>query len=212
MSIRVLIAEKHQLLLDGLEIMLQRERDVVVVATCSDGVRALELAEEHVPDVVVLSRRLPRMSGLAVVREMRNKGIESAVVLLASEVSELEVMDALRSGVSGVLLKTMPSRMFVQCVRKVHAGGEWVEKNSMTRALQQLLRAEQSISEHASTLSTREIDVLRAVARGLRNRQVAERLFISESTVKVHLNNIYEKLQIGSRVELSLYAQEKGLI
>lgn len=212
MSIRVLIAEKHQLLLDGLEIMLQRERDVVVVATCSDGVRALELAEEHVPDVVVLSRRLPRMSGLAVVREMRSKGIESAVVLLASEVSELEVMDALRSGVSGVLLKTMPSRMFVQCVRKVHAGGEWVEKNSMTRALQQLLRAEQSISEHASTLSTREIDVLRAVARGLRNRQVAERLFISESTVKVHLNNIYEKLQIGSRVELSLYAQEKGLI
>jgi DNA-binding NarL/FixJ family response regulator len=211
MSIRVIIADEENLLLDGLEAIIEREADLDVVGRVVDEERVLDVLRQTRPDVLVLGRRLLTGDGLSLLRHMREQQITTPVVLIASSLTDAEMVQGLRLGVAGVLLKTMPARLLLQCIRKVHGGGEWMERESAGRALQRMLQ-QQGLDAQATALSLREIDVVRAVARGLRNRQVAEKLFISESTVKVHLSKIFDKLQVTSRMELSLYAQENGLV
>jgi DNA-binding NarL/FixJ family response regulator len=210
MSIRVIIADEENLLLDGLEAIIEREDDLDVVGRAVDEERVLDALRQMRPDVLVLGRRLLTGDGFSLLQHMREEQIVTPVVLIASSLTDAEMVQGLRLGVAGVLLKTMPARLLLQCIRKVHGGGEWMERESAGRALQRMLL--QGVDAQSTALSLREIDVVRAVARGLRNRQVAEKLFISESTVKVHLSKIFDKLQVTSRMELSLYAQENGLV
>ena len=210
MSIRLIIADEENLLLDGLEAIIEGEEDLDVVGRAVDEERVLDALRQMRPDVLVLGRRLLTGDGFSLLQHMREEQIATPVVLIASSLTDAEMVQGLRLGVAGVLLKTMPARLLLQCIRKVHGGGEWMERESAGRALQRLLL--QGVDAQSTALSLREIDVVRAVARGLRNRQVAEKLFISESTVKVHLSRIFDKLQVTSRMELSLYAQENGLV
>ena len=115
-------------------------------------------------------------------------------------------------GVRGILLKQMEPRLLVQCVRKVHAGDQWIERRTARLSLEKMLRREAGALEIASLLTLRESSILKMVAEGLSNKQIGEKLFITEGTVKVHLHNIFKKLQVNSRVALLRYAQEKGLI
>jgi DNA-binding NarL/FixJ family response regulator len=210
MSIRLIIADEENLLLDGLEAIIEGEEDLDVVGRAVDEERVLDALRQMRPDVLVLGRRLLTGDGFSLLQHMREEQIVTPVVLIASSLTDAEMVQGLRLGVAGVLLKTMPARLLLQCIRKVHGGGEWMERDSAGRALQRMLL--QGVDAQSTALSLREIDVVRAVARGLRNRQVAEKLFISESTVKVHLSRIFDKLQVTSRMELSLYAQENGLV
>ena len=211
MKIRIGLADDHAIVLDGLEQVLRLETDFEIVARASDGRAAIESVRLHRPDILVLDLRMPEVDGLGVMRELRDERLPTKVVLLTAELGEREVMDAIRLGVGGVILKSMASRLLVQCIRKVHAGGQWLEKESVGRAIQRMLTAEDSMTRAGKILSAREIDVVRMIGKGLRNKQIAEQLFISEATVKIHLHNIYGKLNIASRVELSLYARDKGL-
>jgi DNA-binding NarL/FixJ family response regulator len=210
MSIRLIIADEENLLLDGLEAIIEGEEDLDVVGRAVAEERVLDALRQMRPDVLVLGRRLLTGDGFSLLQHMREEQIATPVVLIASSLTDAEMVQGLRLGVAGVLLKTMPARLLLQCIRKVHGGGEWMERESAGRALQRMLL--QGVDAQSTALSLREIDVVRAVARGLRNRQVAEKLFISESTVKVHLSRIFDKLQVTSRMELSLYAQENGLV
>lgn len=212
MPIRLVLADDHPIVLDGLENLFHLEPDFQVVARCVNGEECLVAVRRHQPDVLVLDIRMPRKDGLAVLRELHRERQPSKVVLLAAELEEDEVLEALRLGVRGMVLKELAPQMVVQCVRKVYAGEQWLEKHAFSRALDTLLRREAGEREAATLLTPRELEMVGMVAHGLRNKEMSERLAISEGTVKIHLHHIYKKLQVENRVDLILYAQAKRLV
>ncbi len=212
MPIGLVLADDHPLVLDGLANLFSQEEDITVRARCRDGEETLRAARQHRPDVLILDIRMPVKSGLEVLRELHQEKLPTRVVLLTAGLDEDEVLEAVRLGARGVILKEMAPQLLVQCVRKVAAGEQWLEKRSFSRALEKMLRREAGARQVAGVLTPREIEIVRMVAQGLRNQQIADKLHISEGTVKIHLHNIYEKLQVDGRVALTLYARDKGLI
>ena len=211
MAIRLVLADDHPIILDGLESLFRMEQDIQVVARCVNGEEALQAVRQHRPDILILDIRMPAKDGLQVLREIQEDNLPTQIILLTVGLDEEETVEALRLGVRGVVLKEMAPQMLVQCVRKVHGGEQWLERRSVGRALEKLLWREAGAREVAGMLTPREIEIVRMVAAGLRNKEIADKLFISEGTVKIHLHHIYEKLQLDGRVELALYAQDKGL-
>ena len=211
MPITLIIANDHPIFLDGLEDIFRREPDFQVLARCLEGQAALRAVRQLKPDVLILDLRMPKMDGLGVLREMQEEKLPTRVVVLTAALDEDEVLEAIRLGVQGVVLKEMAARLVVQCVRKVHAGEQWLEKRSVSLALERLLKREAATREIAGLLTSREIEIVRMVADGLRNREIADRLYINEGTVKAHLHNIYEKLKVNSRLQLTRYARDKGV-
>ena len=212
MPIRVVLADDHPIVLDGLENLFRLEADFQVVARCVTGAESLATVRAHRPDVLILDVHMPGNDGLAVVREMQREKSPTKVVLLAAVLEEEEVVQALRLGVRGMVLKELAPQMVIKCVRKVHAGEQWLEKRAFSRAIDVLLRREAGEREVAGVLTPREIEMVGMVARGLRNKEMSEHLAISEGTVKIHLHHIYRKLNVENRVELILYAQAKKLV
>jgi DNA-binding NarL/FixJ family response regulator len=210
--IRVVLADDHPLFLDGLDQLLKLAGDFDVVARCASGREAIDAVEQHAPDLLVLDLRMPDVDGLSVVRELRRRGNAVRIVVLTAILPEHDLLEAIRCGVSGAVLKEMAPRLLLQCLRKVHAGGNWVENRAVHAALEGALRREAGAREAAQQLTAREIDLVRMVAEGLRNKEIATRLFITEGTVKTHLHNIYRKLQVETRIAVRQYAEEKGLI
>jgi DNA-binding NarL/FixJ family response regulator len=159
----------------------------------------------------VLDLRIPGKDGLTVLRELKKDELATNVVLLTAAVDEEELAEAVSLGVRGLVLKELATKLIVQCLRHVHAGELWLEKRSVSNALEKLLRREAGRVEVAHVLTPREIEIVKQVAVGLHNTEVAKSLFISEGTVKMHLHNIYGKLRLDSRLKLSRYAQEMRL-
>jgi two-component system, NarL family, nitrate/nitrite response regulator NarL len=212
MPIRLVLADDHPIVLEGLEQLFRAQQDFAVVARCQDGAETLRAVRQHRPDVLLLDIRMPAPDGLPVIRELQRDGLPTRIVLLTAALEEDDVVEAVRLGVKGVVLKEMAPQMLVECVRKVAAGEQWIERRSLTMALDKVLRREAGFREVSAVLTPREIEIVRLAAQGLRNQAIADRLHISEGTVKVHLHNIYEKLGIDGRVALTLYAREKGLL
>lgn len=211
MSIRLVLSDDHPIVLDGLELLFGLEGDFEIVARCRDGFETLEAVREHTPDVLVLDVRLPGKDGLEVLRELRDEEAATRVVLLTAALGERELRDAVRLGAGGVVLKEMAPQLLVEAVRAVHGGGSWLEAGSVGPALRQLAEREAGARQLAEQLTPRELEIVRMVASGLRNKAIGERLFISEGTVKIHLHNIYRKLAVSGRLELAVYAQRRGL-
>lgn len=212
MPIRLVLADDHPLVLDGLTQLFASDADFDIVARCTDGEQALAATLRHRPDILVLDLRMPRKNGLAVLRELSAQQAGVRVVVLTAGLDENEVLEALRLGVRGVVLKEMAPQLLVQCLRRVHAGGQWLERGSVGRALEKLLHDAAGLHEVVALLTQREIGLVKLAAAGLSNREIAARLHITEGTVKVHLHRIYEKTKVKSRVGLTLYAREKGLV
>jgi DNA-binding NarL/FixJ family response regulator len=210
--IRLILADDHPIVLDALEQLFRVEPDFQVVARCRDGDEALREVRVHRPDVLVLDIRMPRRDGLDVLRTVRLENLPTRVVLLTAAVEEEQLVEALRLGVGGVVLKEMAPHLLLEAVREVHGGGSWLDKGSVSRIVSKLLHQDQDRKEVAQLLTPRELEIVRMVARGLRNRAIAEQLLISEGTVKIHLHNIYQKLAVDGRLELAVYAQAKGLV
>jgi DNA-binding NarL/FixJ family response regulator len=211
-SIRLVLADDHPIVLDGLETLFRLEPDFEVAARCVNGEETVVAVRRHRPDVLVLDIHMPRKDGLAVLRDLQHDKLPTKVVLLAAVLEEDEVLEAMRLGVRGMVLKELAPQMVVQCVRKVHAGEQWLEKHAVSRVMDSLLRREAGEREAANVLTPREIEMVGMVARGLRNKEMSKRLAISEGTVKIHLHHIYRKLKVENRVELILYAQSKRLV
>jgi DNA-binding NarL/FixJ family response regulator len=209
MPITLVIADDHPLILDALENLFRLEKDLKVVARCLDGEEALKAVRQHQPDILVLDIQMPAKDGLAVLREMRKEKLTTRVVILTATLNEEGLTEAVRLGVRGLVLKELAPKLLVQCIRKVHAGELWLEKRSVSSALERLLQGEAEKQEAAQALTSREIEIVKQLATGLRNSEIAKRLFISEGTVKMHLHNIYQKLGVDSRTKLTRYAQEK---
>jgi DNA-binding NarL/FixJ family response regulator len=211
-TMRVVVADDHPLLLTGLQRLLEDDKECEVLACCSTGAEVIAAVEKHRPNILVLDLHLPDLNGLDVVRALPLLDPPLRVVLLTGHIDEDQLIEALRLGVRGVVLKDMTTKLLVQCLRRVHAGGQWLEKDSASRAMAKLVRREAGARTLASLLTPREIDVARLVATACSNKEVAEKLFISEGTVKIHVHNIYEKLKVSRRAELIRIAEEYGLI
>jgi DNA-binding NarL/FixJ family response regulator len=212
MAIRVVLADDHPLILEGLEQLFRLEEDFDIVARCVNGVEAVEAVRRYQPDVLVLDIRMPGGGGIEALRSLQREKLPTRAVIFTAGLDEGEVVEAMRLGVRGVVLKSMPSQMLLRCLRKVHAGEQWLERRSAGRALERLLQREAGAKEAAAVLTARETEIVRMVATGLRNREIAASLIITEGTVKAHLHHIYQKLEMDSRVDLVRWAEEKGLI
>lgn len=214
MPIRLLLADDHPIVLDGLEQLFRFEDDFQVLGRCQRGEDVVPALLRLKPDVLVLDIRMPGHDGFAVLRQLkslRGRAPSTRVVILAVTLSENELLDAIRLGVRGIVLKEMAPRLLVECIRKVHAGGQWMEQNMAGQALDKLARNEAAEREVASLLTAREVEISRMIAGGLSNKEIAAKLFISEGTVKTHLHHIYEKLALHGRLELGFFVRDKGL-
>jgi two-component system, NarL family, nitrate/nitrite response regulator NarL len=211
-QISVVIADDHPIVLAGLQTLLQREPDISVIDGCADGIETLRAVAKHKPDVLILDLRMPRADGVAVLQQMKKAGSATRVVVLAAVVGEEELLEAIRLGAGGVVLKEMAAQFLVDCVREVHAGRQWFEQRAIGDAMEKFVRRDTASREMTSVLSRREIDVVRAVAQGLRNREIGERLGIAEGTVKLHLHTIYTKLGVDGRTALVVKLGEKAFL
>jgi DNA-binding NarL/FixJ family response regulator len=212
MSIRIVLVDDHPIVLQGLQHLFARHEDLVVVASCNSADAALEAARAERPDVVVMDLRMPHKSGLDLLAALGRELPGCRAVLLTAAITQDEVVEALKRGASGLVLKESPPEQLIACVRRVHRGEQWLDPDTVTRALQGVVDRDAARGELSRTLTAREIEIVQMVAQGLRNRTIGERLSITESTVKVHLHNIYQKLGVEGRLELVLVAQQKGLV
>ncbi len=209
---RLVLAAPHPIVLDALERLFGAERDLQVLARCGDSDETLAAIPRHRPHVLVLDPRLPGVAGLAILQQLQRDHSRTRVVLFVNTLSDDEAIEAMRLSVRGVVLKEQPPHQLVQCVRKVRAGGFWFERTAVGQALDTLLRRENGARDVAGVLTPREVELVRMVGLGVGSELIAERLAISHGTVKVHLHNIYRKLNLAGRVELMLFAREKQLI
>jgi len=211
MPIRVVIADDHPIVLEGLAQLFALEKDFEVVERCHDGEEALDAVERLNPDVLVLDVRMPKIDGLGVLRELAARKSPTRVVLLTAEITDDEVLDAVRLGVSSIVLKEKASQTLLQAARAASRGEQQLDDRSVRRALDHLLRREAGVAAARRVLTSRELEIVRMLAAGLRNKQIAEKLSITEGTVKIHLHSIYGKLGVSGRVELMIYAREHAL-
>lgn len=209
--IRIVLADDHPIVLDGLEQLFGTEPDLEVVARATSAEAAVRALEEFKPDVLVLDLAMPGQTGLWVMEQAAARALPARIVLLTAHVDEQQLLEAVRLGVAGVVLKEMAPRLLVECVRKVHAGERWIEKHSVARAMDRMVRRDSELQRLTRLLTPRELEIVRQVVEGLRNKEIAERLSITEGTVKIHLHNIYEKLGVTGRSQLILHATREGL-
>jgi two-component system NarL family response regulator len=216
--IRVLIVDDHALFRRGLEMVLAEEGDIEVVGEASDGTEAVEKAGQALPDVVLMDIRMPRSSGIEACRAMKELTPSAKIVMLTISDEEGDLFEAIRAGASGYLLKDIPLDEVADVVRAVHGGQSLINPSMAAKLLTEFAAlAKREESERAEQvpaprLTDREIEVLTLVARGMNNRDIARELFISENTVKNHVRNILEKLQIHSRMEAVMIALRDKLI
>ena len=212
MSIRLVIVDDHPIILEGLQRLFESNQDFQVLCACENGEKGLAAVRTTRPDVLLLDLRMRGATGLDVLETLSHERLDCRTVLLTAAVTDDDVVKALQLGVMGLVLKESAPETLVECVRRVHAGERWIEPEAMSRAFDRVSRRESAAREIAVKLTPRELEIVHMVAEGLRNRRIAERLFISEGTVKIHLHNIYEKLGVDGRLELAVHAREKGLV
>jgi DNA-binding NarL/FixJ family response regulator len=214
--IRVLIADDHALFRRGLEMVLEQEDDIDLVGQARDGAEAVAVAGEALPDVVLMDDRMPKVSGIEACRAIREVAPSAKIVMLTISDEEEDLFEAIRAGASGYLLKDIPLDEVAEAVRVVHGGQSVINPSIAGKLLTEFASMAWQDAEAqnvtAPKLTEREIEVLKLVARGMNNRDIAKELFISEGTVKSHVRKILEKLQIHSRMEAVMIAVRQKLI
>ena len=210
MTIRITIADDHRIILEGLEQLLRRERDFEVVGTATTGREALAVIRSELPDVAVLDVNMPEGDGLTVLRRVRAELPRVRLVLLTATLDDDQAVEAVESGVHAIVLKESAAVMLVDAVRRVAGGARVIDPTVASRAVGRMLERSEA-QNLAQTLSPREREIVTMIATGMRNKEIASRLAISEGTVKTHLHTIYRKLNVDGRVELAVYAVDHGL-
>ena len=206
-----MLVDDHPLIVKGLQALFAAEPDFEVVATCLTSAQGLAAVRTLRPDIVLLDVRMPDLDGFGVLRALSGEMSSPRIVLLTAEIDEHATLEALRLGVRGIVLKDMLSSELLECLRRVRAGEHWVEQRVVGRGLAGYVQREAATREISRVLTARELEVVRMVAGGLRSAGIADKLHVSEGTVKTHLHRIYEKLRVDGRVQLILLAREKGI-
>lgn len=201
--IRVLTVDDHPLVQEGITAIINSQSDMTVVAQAATGREGLDFYREHRPEITLMDLRLPDMSGIECVTAIRSEFAEARVIMLTTFEGDVDIQRSLVAGARGYLLKSMPPKELVEMIRQVHRGGKGIPISVATK-----------LAEHLADepLTARELDVLRHIGGGNRNRDIAERLSISEETVKVHIKHIMEKLGAADRTQAVAIAVRRGFV
>ncbi len=216
-KIRVMIADDHPIVRDGIRKLLSLEDDVAVIAEAADGRELLEKLKQEDPDIILLDLRMPNLDGLSALQTLQQMGCASKVIVLTASEDKNEFVQAMKLGCSGIVLKQTSPDLIVKSIRKVHAGEIWLDSHTTAAVMRQFAATTEQApppptrARERSPLSAREREIVALVAQGYKNKEMAEKMFISEQTVKNHLHNIFDKLGVSDRLELALYAIHKGL-
>lgn len=202
-AIRVLSVDDHPLLREGIGALINNQPDMVLAGEAANGAEAVQVFRQVLPDVTLMDLRLPDKSGIDTLIAIRAEFPEARVVMLTTFEGDVEIQRALQAGARGYMLKNMPPSELLDVIRQVHAGKKRIPPEIASQ-----------LAEHLSdeTLTEREVEVLREVAGGNRNRNIAEKLFISEETVKVHIKHIMEKLGAADRTQAVAIGVRRGII
>jgi DNA-binding NarL/FixJ family response regulator len=202
-KIRIMAVDDHPLLRQGIAAIINSQPDMELVAEASTGREGIQYFVQHTPDVTLMDLRLPDISGIDAMSAIRNQYPDARLIMLTTFDGDVEIARALEAGARAYILKSMPPKELVEVIRQVHAGRKRIPPNVAAR-----------LAEHIGeeSLTQRELDVLKHLAGGSRNRDIAERLLISEETVKVHVKHIMEKLGASDRTEAATIAVRRGII
>lgn len=211
MATTLVLADDHPIILEGLEQLFSRHKEFQVLATCATGEDAIAAVRQHHPDVIVLDVKMPHGDGLSVLKTIHDERLATRVILLTASMAEDEVLLAMEAGVWGMVLKETAAVSLIDSVRKVIRGERALDQSLIVRALDRAVERHSGLRNAAEVLSRRETEIVKMVAAGMRNKEIANKLFIGEGTVKTHLHAIYKKLGVHGRVELTLYAREHGI-
>jgi DNA-binding NarL/FixJ family response regulator len=210
---RILLADDHEVVRDGLRLVLDSEPDLEVVAVASDGIEALERARDEDIDLAILDVSMPRMTGLQAARELNRQRPELRVLMLSMHDDERYFFEALKAGASGYVLKTAANRDLIEACRATMRGEPFLYPAAVTALIRDYLdRAGRGEAAPDDPLSPREVDVIKLIAEGHTSEEIADLLYISRKTVDRHRANILEKLGMRNRVELARYAIRRGLV
>jgi two-component system NarL family response regulator len=213
--IRVLLADPHALFRRGVRLVLDDEPDIEVIGECDDGLDAVDLIVELAPDLVLMDVRLPGVSGIEATRRARSLVPSVKVAILTVSEEDDDLFAAVRAGATGYILKEVSIEDLPDAVRAVARGDSLISPPMASRLLGEFNALSRRVEEQRGTaprLSDRELEVLRLVARGMSNKDIAAELVIAENTVKNHVRNILEKLQLRSRMEAAMYAVREKLV
>jgi len=217
-TVRIVIADDHPIVRDGLKKLLLLEDDFEVVAEAGDGREVLDKVQEFDPDVLLLDLRMPNLDGLSALQALQQTNKRTRVIVLTASEDKNEFVQAMKLGCSGIVLKQTAPDLIVKSIRKVNAGEIWLDSHTTAAVMRQFQTGTEAggsggsgKGRERSPLSAREREIVALVAQGYKNKEMAEKMFISEQTVKNHLHNIFDKLGVSDRLELALYAIHKGL-
>ena len=212
--VRVLVVDDQELFRRGLIMLLSGDTDIEVVGEASDGITATELAVKTAPDVILLDVRMPRRTGVEACRGIKEAVPSAKIIMLTVSDEEADLYESVKNGASGYLLKDSSIEEVAQAIRVVNEGQSLISPSMAVKLIDEFKQMAKPEREQgpALRLTERELEVLRLVAKGLNNREVAKELFISENTVKNHVRNILEKLQLHSRMEAVMYAMREKLL
>jgi len=217
--IQVLIADSHPVVREGLAVILAKEPDITVVGEAQDGVEALDLVNSTNPDVLLMELNLPRLNGLGVLRNLNMQSARVKVILFTGSESKEDFMEAVKLNCAGILMKHSPVSLIAKSIRKVNEGEIWLDANTTAAVIRQFAAPDFTAPQQANPkatrdraqLSQREKEIIVLIAQGYKNKEIAEKMFITEQTVKNHLHNIFDKLGVSDRLELALFAIHNSL-
>jgi DNA-binding NarL/FixJ family response regulator len=220
-KIRIVVADDHPIFRDGLCRLLGLEDDFEVVGLAHDGRQVLDLLEQQEPDILLLDLKMPNLDGLATLQKLQAAKRKTKVIVLTASDDKNEFVQAMKLGTSGIVLKQTATELLIKSIRKVHEGEIWLDSHTTAAVMRQFASADEpGLSSSSSSgprererppLSQREREIVALVAQGFKNKEMAEKMFISEQTVKNHLHNIFDKLGVSDRLELALYAIHHNL-
>jgi len=218
-KIRIVVADDHPIFRDGLCKLLALEDDFEVVAQAQDGRQVLEVLQQHQPDILLLDLKMPGLDGLATLQRLQAVKNRTRVIVLTASDDKNEFVQAMKLGTSGIVLKQTATELLIKSIRRVHAREIWLDSHTTAAVIRQFVAADETPPPPAavprererSPLSQREREIVALVAQGFKNKEMAEKMFISEQTVKNHLHNIFDKLGVSDRLELALYAIHNNL-
>lgn len=212
-TINVVVADDHSMVRQGIKQILELEPDIVVSAQASNGKEAVDVSETYKPDVVLMDINMPILNGLQAVKEMRDRGLESKVIMLTIHEDREYLFKSLQSGAQGYVLKDAEPSVLIDAIRNVASGETYIQSNMTTELVKEFNRVtkREREREFETNLTAREVEVLNLIADGLLNKEIAKKLYISEKTVKNHVSSIFRKLNVCDRTQAAIYAFKNNL-